>query len=198
MRIFIAGATGVLGIRLVRLLVAAGYVVAGMTRSPGKTVLLRDAGAEPVVCDVFDAAELTSATTEFAPDVVYHQLTDLPDKAGEITAYRERNNRIRTEGTRNLLEAAAIAGARVIAQSISWENTSSGDMTAAFERMIIEFGGVVIRYGQLWGPGTHYEAAPPDPPRIHVDDAARLSVPVLGVSAGMTVVADDRAIGTLL
>jgi uncharacterized protein YbjT (DUF2867 family) len=197
MRIFIAGASGVLGIRLVPLLVAAGYVVAGMTRSPGKTGLLRDAGAEPVVCDVFDGAELTSAVTEFGPDVVYHQLTDLPDRADEIAAHRERNNRVRIEGTGNLLDAAAVAGARVIAQSISWEIPSSSDVTAAFERMIIESGGVVIRYGQLWGPGTYYEAAPPDPPRIHVDDAARLSVPVLGVSAGITVVADDRAIGAL-
>ncbi|MGN6794306.1 MAG: NAD-dependent epimerase/dehydratase family protein [Streptosporangiaceae bacterium] len=194
MRIFVAGASGVIGIRLVPLLVAAGYVVAGMTRSPGKTGPLRDAGAEPVVCDVFDAAALREAVTKFGPDVIYHQLTDLPDKAEQLAAHRERNNRIRTEGTRNLLDAAAVSGARIIAQSISWEIPSSSGVTAVFERMIVDSGGVVIRYGQLWGPGTYYETEPPDPPRIHVDDAARLSVPVLGVSAGLTVVADDRAI----
>jgi len=61
--------------------------------------------------------------------------------------------------------------------------------------MVIESGGVVIRYGQLWGPGTYYETEPPRPPRIHVDDAARLFVPVLEAPAGLTIVADDRAIG---
>ena len=195
MRIFIAGATGVIGIRLVPLLLKGGHVVAGMTRSPDKARLLAGAGAEPVVCDVYDAASLTAAVTGFAPDVVFHQLTDLPDDAGEIAAYNERNNRIRGEGTRNLLAAAAAADARVIAQSISWEIPSSSASTAAFERMVIGSGGVVIRYGQLWGPGTYYESEPPVPPRIHVDDAARLSVPALDVPAGITIVADDRAIG---
>ena|SRR5215813_14009417 len=193
MRIFVAGATGVIGIRLVRLLSEAGHVVAGMTRSRESTGMLQDAGAEPVVCDVFDADELAAVVTKFGPDVVYHQLTDLPDKSDELSAYRERNNRIRVDGTRNLLKAAA--GARVIAQSISWEIPASSAVTATFEHMVIESGGVVIRYGQLWGPGTYYETEPPRPPRIHVDDAARLSVPVLAAPAGLTIVADDRAIG---
>jgi NAD(P)-dependent dehydrogenase (short-subunit alcohol dehydrogenase family) len=195
MRIFVAGASGVIGIRLVRLLAEAGHIVAGMTRSRENTGMLADAGAQPVVCDVFDADGLADVVTTFAPDVVYHELTDLPDRRGELSAYRERNNRIRGEGTRNLLKAAA--GARVIAQSISWEIPSSSSVTAAFERMVIESGGVVIRYGQLWGPGTYYETEPPRPPRIHVDDAARLTVPVLAAPAGLTVVADDRAIGVL-
>jgi uncharacterized protein YbjT (DUF2867 family) len=195
MRIFVAGASGVIGIRLVRLLTEAGHIVAGMTRSHENTGMLVDAGAQPVVCDVFDADGLADVVTKFGPDVVYHELTDLPDRPGELSAYRERNNRIRGEGTRNLLKAAA--GARVIAQSISWEIPSSSSVIAAFERMVIESGGVVIRYGQLWGPGTYYETEPPRPPRIHVDDAARLTVPVLAAPAGMTVVADDRAIGVL-
>src|SRR5690242_14917451 len=72
MRIFMAGASGVIGIRLVPLLVNAGHVVAGMTRSPGKAGLLREAGADPVVCDVYDAAALTAAVQGFAPDVVFH------------------------------------------------------------------------------------------------------------------------------
>ncbi|HEX5190082.1 MAG TPA: NAD(P)H-binding protein [Streptosporangiaceae bacterium] len=195
MRIFVAGASGVIGIRLVPLLLKDGQVVAGMTRSPAKADVLAGAGAEPVVCDVYDAASLTAAVTGFTPDVVFHELTDLPDAAGEISSYRERNDRIRGEGTRNLLGAAAAANARVIAQSISWEIPSNNAATAAFERMVLEAGGVVIRYGQLWGPGTYYETEPPEPPRIHVDDAARLSVPALGVPAGITIVADDRAFG---
>jgi nucleoside-diphosphate-sugar epimerase len=196
MRIFVAGASGVIGARLVPLLVADGHVVAGMTRSASKTGLLAGLGAEPVVADVFDADALTQAVVSFAPEVVIHQLTDLPDKVGERTAFGDRNDRMRSEGTRNLLAAAAAAGAgRVIAQSISWELPSAARraVTAAHERAVLEAGGVVVRYGQLYGPGTYYPGAPPDPPRIHVDDAARQSLPALTVPPGVTLVADDRA-----
>ena len=196
MRIFVAGASGVIGVRLVPLLVADGHVVAGMTRSPGKAGLLRELGAEPVACDVFDAGALTHAVSKFGPDVVFHQLTDLPDHAGDVAAFGDRNDRIRTEGTRNLLAAAAAARAgRVIAQSVSWELPSPARRAAAaaLERAVLQAGGVVIRYGQLYGPGTYYETGPPDPPRIHVDDAARQSLPALAVPPGVTVVADDRA-----
>ena len=122
MRIFIAGATGVLGVRLVPLLVAGGHTVAGMTRSPDKAGLLRGIGAEPVVCDVFDLDALTQALAGFGPQVVFHQLTDLPDQAADLARFSDRNDRMRGEGTRNLLAAAATARAhRVIAQSIAWE-----------------------------------------------------------------------------
>ena len=97
----------------------------------------------------------------------------------------------------NLLFAAAGAKAgRVIAQSISWELSGSArrEVTAAHERAVLQGGGVVIRYGQLYGPGTFYPAAPPEPPRIHVDDAARLTMPALRVPAGVTIVVDGRAI----
>jgi nucleoside-diphosphate-sugar epimerase len=126
-RIFVAGASGVIGVRLVPLLAAGGHTVAGMTRSPGKTGLLRELGAQPVVCDVFDLEALTRVLAAFRPEVVLHQLTDLPDDAGDISRTGERNDRMRTEGTRNLLTAAAAAGAdRFIAQSISWELPSPG------------------------------------------------------------------------
>jgi nucleoside-diphosphate-sugar epimerase len=194
MRIFIAGASGVIGIRLVPLLVAAGHTVAGMTRSPGKTDELRAAGAEPVVCDVFDAAALTAAVGSFRPEAVFHLLTDLPDDAADLAAFSQRNSRIRGEGTANLIAAAAAAGARVLAQSISWELPAGRAATAGHERAVLESGGVVIRYGQLWGPGTYYASEPPDPPRIHVDDAARLTLGSLGVPAGVTMVVDDRAL----
>jgi len=197
-RIFVAGASGVIGARLVPLLVAEGHVVAGMTRSAGKAGLLAGLGAEPVVADVFDTEALTRAVVSFAPEVIFHQLTDLPDNAGEIAAYGDRNDRMRSEGTRNLLAAAAAArAARVIAQSISWELPSATRraVTAAHERAVLAAGGVVIRYGQLYGPGTYYPSAPPGPPRIHVDDAARQSLPALTAPAGVTLVADDRAAG---
>jgi nucleoside-diphosphate-sugar epimerase len=195
MRIFVAGATGVIGVRLVPLLVADGHVVAGMTRSARNGALLAGLGAQPVVCDVFDTGALTGAVVSFAPDVVIHQLTDLPDDVAEIAAYGDRNDRMRSEGTRNLLAAATASGAgRFIAQSISWELPASRSaVTAAHERAVLDAGGVVIRYGQLYGPGTYYPDAPPGPPRIHVDDAARQTMPALAAPPGLTLVADDRA-----
>ncbi len=196
MRIFIAGASGVIGTRLVPLLIKEGHTVAGMTRSPDKASLLRMLGAEAVVCDVFDAAALTGVMVDFRPDLVFHQLTDLPERVEDIPSFGERNNRIRGEGTRNLLGAAAAArAARVIAQSISWEQPIDRGRaaTAEHERAILDAGGVVIRYGQFWGPGTYYQDGPPDPPRIHVDDAARQTLPSLAVPPGVTLVADDRA-----
>lgn len=197
MRIFVAGATGVLGVRLVPLLVAEGHVVAGMTRSAQKAGQLSELGAEPVICDVFDRDTLARALAAFGPDVVFHQLTDLPDDAADLARFRDRNDRIRSEGTHNLLSAAAaVKAGPVIAQSISWELPSPerGAVTAAHERAVLQAGGVVIRYGQLYGPGTYYPDGPPEPPRIHVDDAARLTLPALRVPAGVTIVADDRAI----
>ena len=196
MRIFLAGATGVIGVRLVPLLAAAGHTVAGMTRSAGSAGGVQELGAEPVVCDVFDPAALAAAVAGFRPDLVMHQLTDLPDDPAEIAAYAARNGRIRREGTRNLLAAAAAAGTRrFIAQSISWELPAQGgrEVTAAHERMVLAAGGVVIRYGQFCGPGTYYESQLPEPPRIHVDDAALATVPALEAPAGLTIVVDDRA-----
>ncbi|MGN6175370.1 MAG: NAD-dependent epimerase/dehydratase family protein [Streptosporangiaceae bacterium] len=196
MRIFIAGASGVIGTRLVPLLIADGHAVAGMTRSAGKAGLLARLGAQPVVCDVFDAGALTQAVVAFGPKVVFHQLTDLPDNAGEVAASGDRNDRIRTEGTGNLLAAAAAAPAqRGIAPIISWElpSASRRAVTAAHERAVLQAGGVVIRYGRLYGPGTYYPAAPPEPPRIHVDDAAHQTLPTLQAPPGVTIVADDRA-----
>jgi nucleoside-diphosphate-sugar epimerase len=195
-RIFVAGATSVIGARLVPLLVAEGHTVAGMTRSPGKARLVRELGAEPVACDVFDLAALTGAVAAFAPEVVFDQLTDLPDDPADLGRFSGRNDRMRSEGTRNLLAAAGAAGsARLIAQSISWELPSQDRraVTAAHERAVLQAGGVVIRYGQLYGPGTFYPDTPPQPPRIHVDDAARMTLPALAVPPGVTIVVDDRA-----
>ena len=170
MRIFLAGASGVIGVRLVPLLVDEGHSVAGMTRSAQKATGTAARARSPVVCDVFDADRLREAVGAFAPDLVMHQLTDLPDTADEIPVFAARNNRIRTEGTRNLLAAAQAAEAhRFVAQSIAWTPPAGGDAVAEHERLVLEAGGVVLRYGVFYGPGTYGEdrdpAAAPDPHR---------------------------------
>lgn len=119
MRIFVAGATGVLGAPLVRRLVSQGHSVVGLTRSAGKADFIRALGAEPAVADALDRAALGRAVRQAAPEAVFHLLTALP-KAGPLK-YRDLDatNAVRTEGTHNLLEAAAAAGAkRLIAESM--------------------------------------------------------------------------------
>jgi hypothetical protein len=100
--------------------------------------------------------------------------------------------RIRTEGTRNLLAAARGAAARVLAQSIAWPLPgAAGEVVAAHERAVLDAGGVVVRYGQFYGPGTFYEAERPGHPRIHVDAAAERTVLLLYAPGGNVVVAED-------
>ena len=193
MRIFVAGASGVIGARLVPLLVAGGHVVAGMTRSPEKADALRSIGAEPVVCDVYDAGTLRDAVVAFAPDAVLHQLTDLPDDVALIPRFEAANARIRREGTRNLLAAVRACGAsRFVAQSVAWD--LGGDAGAAVrehERAVLDADGVVLRYGQFYGPGTYFEDEEPSPPRIHVDEAARRTVPALDLPSGVILITED-------
>ena len=126
MRIFLAGASGVIGMRLVFLLVRSGHEVAGMTRTPKKAEGLRGLGAEPVICDVYDADRLAEAVVAYAPDLVMHQLTDLPDDES-LVAGSTANARMRTEGTRNLLAATRAARApRFFAQSVAWDPPGEG------------------------------------------------------------------------
>jgi nucleoside-diphosphate-sugar epimerase len=191
MRIFLAGASGVIGARLVPLLVANGHTVAGMTRSPSKAATLRELGAEPVVCDVYAAEALLRAVTAFDPDLVMHQLTDLPDRLQEIPNFAARNNRIRTEGTRNLLAAGRTAGAgRFLAQSIAWTPPAGGEAVAEHERLVLAANGVVIRYGTFYGPGTYSSDRIPPHPRIHVDEAARRTADLLHAAPGVILVAE--------
>jgi len=86
MRVFVAGASGVIGVRLVPLLVAAGHEVAGLTRSPEKVEALRRLGALPVVCDVFDRKALRAAVGDFGPDVIVSELTDAKTTADLLEA----------------------------------------------------------------------------------------------------------------
>lgn len=189
MRVFVAGASGIIGVRLVPLLVAAGHAVAGMTRTPSKLEQLRELGAEPVLCDVYDAVALGKAVGAFRPDAVVNELTDLPD---ELAARNEPNARIRREGMRNLLAAAAAARAtRFVAQSVAWRPAGVGGAAVAeLERLTLSAQGVVLRYGRLYGPGTYYEREKPEPPRVHVDEAARRTVPALDAPSGIIEITD--------
>jgi nucleoside-diphosphate-sugar epimerase len=190
-RVFLAGASGAIGRQLTPLLVAAGHEVAGMTRSPDKVEMLRELGAEPVVVDVYDREGLREAVVAFEPEAVVHQLTDLPDDPDKISKKAADNGRIRTEGTRNLLDAARAAGApRFIAQSIAWR--LPGDAHASVEeheRMVLDAGGVVVRYGRFDGPGTYHEHDLAEPPRINVRDAARQTLPLLEAPSGIVTIA---------
>jgi len=194
-RIFLAGASGVIGIRLLPLLVEQGDVVVAMTRSPEKAERLRGLGGEPVICDVFDADRLTDAVERFRPDAVMHQLTDLPDRLEELDSYAEGNDRIRSEGTRNLIAAAkASAADHFVAQSIAWRPGGARDeVVDLHELLVLEIGGVVAPYWRLYGPGTYYEAAPPPHPRIQIDEAVDATPPLLEAPAGIVLIVEpDR------
>lgn len=192
MRVFVAGASGVIGVRLVPLLVEVGHEVAGMTRSPEKVEPLRKLGALPVVCDVFDRPALREAVIDFAPETVVNELTDLPDDRRQLEAFGAANARIRREGTRNLLDAAVAAKApRFLAQSIAWQLPAErGAAVEELERMVLEAGGVVLRYGQFYGPGTFFEAEFPEPPRVHVDAAAERTASLLAAESGVVTITE--------
>jgi nucleoside-diphosphate-sugar epimerase len=188
MRIFVAGASGVIGGKLVPMLVDAGHTVAGTTRSAEKAERVRALGAEPFVIDVYDADGLRGIVVDWAPDLVMYQLTDLPDDASQIPERAMANARIRIEGTANLIAAAQAAGApRFLAQSIAWTPAAGNESREALESQVLAYEGtgVVLRYGQLYGPGTYYESDPPDPPRIEIGAAACATVTALEAESGI-------------
>jgi nucleoside-diphosphate-sugar epimerase len=219
MRIFLAGAGGAIGRRLTPLLRAAGHAVVGTTRSPDKADAIAALGAEPVVVDVFDADALARAVAAARPDVVLHQLTDLPFAPG-TPHYAEglaRNARLRIEGTPNLVAAARAAGVkRLIAQSIGFiyapaDKThvegdplnvgaagNAGQTVAAVialeEAVLAMPEGVVLRYGFLYGPGTWFPTMPTLRPIVHVDAAAQAALLAVGKGApGIYNIAEDDA-----
>jgi uncharacterized protein YbjT (DUF2867 family) len=192
-RVFLAGASGVLGQRLVPRLIEAGYVVGGMTRSAEKTELLSRLGAEPILCDVFDREALVQAVRAFAPDVILNQLTDLPDDAASIGAYGGRNARIRTEGNANLIHAARESGSpKLLAQTVAWPmpDGPGAAAVAELERTVLAEGGVVLSYGQFYGPGTYHEQRVPAEPRIDIERAADRTVELLDAPSGVVVITD--------
>jgi quercetin dioxygenase-like cupin family protein len=177
-----------------RVLVRAGHVVGGMTRSPSKTELLSQLGAEPIVCDVFDREALIQAVRDFRPDVILNELTDLPDDVAQIGEHADLNARIRTEGNQNLIEAARQSGSpKILAQSVAWKLPDGPDARAVteLERSVLAEGGVVLNYGQFYGPGTYNEQQPPNEPRVHIDRAAQRTVEALGEPTGVVVISEQ-------
>jgi nucleoside-diphosphate-sugar epimerase len=179
-------------------LLGAGHHVVGTIRSTSKADLLRTAGVEPVVLDIFDSALLTRAVSAARPDIVIHQLTDLPHglDPSQMAEGTKRNARMRSEGTQSLVSAALASGARrLIAQSIAWmyapgpqphseedqldiEARGTRAITVAgvvtLERLAISSSpieGIVLRYGHLYGPNTGSDVAG-EVPSLHVDAAA--------------------------
>jgi uncharacterized protein YbjT (DUF2867 family) len=193
MRIFLAGASGVIGQRLIPRLVQAGHVVGGMTRSPNKMELLSHLGAEPILCDVFDREALIKAVRDFKPDVLLSELTDLPDDAALIGELENLDARIRIERTQNMIQAARQSGSpKILAQSVAWQLPDGPDAQAVaeLERSVLAEGGVVLRYGRFYGPGTYNEQQPPKEPRVHIDRAAERTVAALGEPPGVVVIID--------
>lgn len=193
MRVFLAGASGVIGVRLIPLLSAAGHDIAGMTRTREKANRLLQLGAWPVLCDVFDLEAVCDAVASFRPDVVLDQLTDLPDDPAQVAQRAAATARMRREGTHNLLVAAQRALIpRFVAQSVAWQIPGEGGAAVEeHERAVLEAEGVIIRYGQLYGPGTYFESEVPPHPRVEVGDAARRTMPALTAPSGVLVVAED-------
>ena len=196
MRVFLAGASGAVGRRLTPLLLAEGHEVFGTTRSSGNAGAIEALGAAAVIVDVYDPDALTGAMHSARPDVVIHQLTDLPRTFDPdmLAAAAARNARLRREGTANLVAAALAAGARrIVAQSICFiyapgraphlendpldaavhQRTTVGGVEA-LERLVTRtpgLDGLVLRYGRLYGPGT-WRTEPGEAPTVHVDAAA--------------------------
>lgn len=219
MRIFVAGGTGAVGRRLIPRLVSAGHQVTATTRSEGKQDLLRRVGAEPAVVDGLDGGAVGEAVARAEPDVIVHQMTSLagaPDMR-HFDRWFRATNALRTRGTENLLAAAGAAGVhRFVAQSYtSWTNIPEGgpvkteedpldpdpprqqrETLAAIrfvEQAVIgaPLEGVVLRYGNLYGPGASESL---------VELVRKRKVPVLGGGGGVWswIHVDDAAAATVI
>jgi nucleoside-diphosphate-sugar epimerase len=222
MRVFVAGASGALGRTLVPRLVAAGHAVTGTTRSEARAEAIRAAGATPALVDALDADAVRSAVEQAAPEVVVHELTALPERFDPRRSdVYEATNRLRGEGTRNLLDAARSAGARrFVCQSIAFAYAPGArpevmdedaplnlDAPPPFgegvrvmdemERAVLGaegLDGLVLRYGWFYGPGTYYAED-----GSTAQDVRRRRFPVIGSGAGIFsfVHVDDAADATV-
>jgi 2-alkyl-3-oxoalkanoate reductase len=220
MRVFLAGATGVIGKRLVPMLVAAGHEVIGMTRSESKTRALREAGAEPVVVDALDAEALKAAVLAAKPDAIVHQLTSIPPRIDPRKLERDFavNDRLRSRGTRDLVAAAQAAGVkRIVAQSIAFAYLPGPPGTLHTETEVLHLDapkpfrrsaqalhelectvrgvqGTVLRYGYFYGPGS---AICTD--GSTVEDLRRRRLPIVGGGGGVWsfIHVDDAARATV-
>jgi nucleoside-diphosphate-sugar epimerase len=215
--VFVAGAGGAIGRVLCRLLVGDGWRVFGTTRRPATASELGLLGVEPVVVDVFDRDRLVRAVAKAGPDVVVHQLTDLPKEftASSMAAARPRNARIREIGTANLIAAAEASSARrLVAQSIAFAyapgsrphledaplDVSAAPAVARLEELVLgcALEGIVLRYGRLFGPRT-WSPIPAGEAPVHVDaaaDAARRAL-TLGRRGVYNLAEDDGVVSSL-
>src|SRR3954453_7058108 len=211
MRVFVAGATGLIGRRGVGLLLDADeeYVVTGLSRHEDRAKPLEDAGAGIAIADAFDGEMMRGVFATAQPDVIVNHLTELPSRIDPKRATEQfaDNDRIRIEGTRNLIVAGhSWSARRIVTQSIAFAYRAEGDWikdedaplaldapppwganvaaVAAMERQVVEargMDGVVLRYGPLYGPGTWY-----DPAGGQVSDAVRAGkVPLIGDGRGL-------------
>ena len=216
MRVFVAGASGAIGRPLVERLVAAGHEVTGTTRSEARAEEIRAAGARPAVCDALDAGAVRAAVEEAAPEAVINQLTALPERFDpRDKSIYEGTNRLRLDGTRHLLAAAP--SARFICQSIAfaYEPGRRAEVKeedaplalgapppfgagvgaiAEMEEMVQKAGGLVLRYGWFYGPGTYYGEQ-----GSMTRDVRRRRFPVIGRGDGLWsfVHVDDAAAATV-
>lgn len=220
MRVFLAGATGAIGRPLVRRLLAEGHEVVGTTRSPEKARMVESAGAEAVVLDAFDTGALRAAILAARPEAVIGQLTalDAPLRPRRYEQWIAGTNRLRREVTPVLVEAAQAAGAgRILAQSVCFLLSDTGPMvgdeqspTAAgepapigpvvraaleMEATVVAAGGLALRYGFFWGPGTSLGLG-----GQQTEDVRRRRLPVVGAGAGRFsfVHVEDAAAATVL
>ncbi|MDA1679552.1 NAD-dependent epimerase/dehydratase family protein [Bacillus cereus group sp. TH152-1LC] len=173
MKIFVAGATGVIGRSLLPRLIKEGHTVFAMIRNESQIEAMKKIGAIPVIADIFNRHAVLSVLNKTTPDVLIHQLTSLS------TWNVEDNAKIRIEGTRNLVDAAKnVEVKRIIAQSISWAYEAGDtlatekdllDIAAPIPRQVTINGilkleeavselpeAVILRYGTLYGPDTWY------------------------------------------
>jgi nucleoside-diphosphate-sugar epimerase len=200
-RVFVAGSTGAIGRALLPALRAAGHEPIGMTRFPAKAQALREQGFEAVLCDAYDAPALAQAVRESRPEAVVHALTDLPGRLNMRRLERDvaSTGRLRREGTRNLIAAAAAAGGPpLVAESIAFAYASQGPWVkdedeplaseampnvvgplADLERQVLDANGTVLRYGQLYGPGTSFAAD-----GSWAQEARRRRLPIVGAGTG--------------
>jgi nucleoside-diphosphate-sugar epimerase len=188
-RLFLAGASGAIGRRLTPLLIAAGHRVSGITRSAANVRALEAAGVSATVVDVFDADALKKAVAATAPEVVIHQLTDLPhaiENESELAAAYPRNARIRIDGTRNLIAAAKAARARrFIVQSVAFAYAPGGEPHPETDPLNVADGprAVTVRAAadmesQALSSGLAAIRKPP----LHIDAAAQAAL--LAVTRG--------------
>ena len=223
MRVFIAGATGAVGRRLVPLALRAGHQVTGMTRSEDKAAALRTAGAEAAVADALDRAGVVAAVAKASPEVIIHQLTALSSFTNLPRFDREfeATNLLRTQGTTNLVAAAQASGAsRFVAQSFAgWPYARTGgpvkteddeldpDPPAKFQATLEairylehavlsaeEIEGIALRYGWFYGPGTSLGEG-----GKYIEAIRRQQFPIIGDGTGVWsfIHIDDVASATL-